>query len=67
MMVPNRGSTNVSRTPMIIYTFEKQKTEAMSLSYIVGLITGAAAGIIIIVLAINGRKWYNQLFHRNKQ
>jgi len=52
---------------MIIYTFEKQKTEAMSLSYIVGLFTGAAAGIIIVALAINGRKWYNQLFHRNKQ
>jgi|GEM_PF-1715473 hypothetical protein len=39
----------------------------MSIYYILGIIAGVAFSALAISLAINGRRWYNQLFHRNKQ
>jgi uncharacterized membrane-anchored protein YhcB (DUF1043 family) len=39
----------------------------MSTEKIVGFITGVIVGVLILVLALNGRRWYNQLFNKNKK
>jgi len=39
----------------------------MSTEKILGFITGVALGIIVVALALNGRRWYNQLFNKNKK
>ena len=39
----------------------------MSTEKLIGFITGIAVGIVVLVLALNGKRWYNQIFRKGKK
>ena len=39
----------------------------MSTDKMLGFLVGAIVGVAVLLLALNGQRWYNQLFNKNKK
>ena len=39
----------------------------MSTEKLLEFLTGMVVGIIVLLLALNGKRWYNQLFRKEKK